>query len=217
MGKLGWIGPAIVVVGSTVAGLGVYAMVTGRPEPGDVIDTVSIDHAQQLIVRSETGGDRNFVELVDGGELKWRALVPSYAGRRGAPGLAWNDTAISVRVIRDQRAEVFALQRENAAKLGGFKLAPGKGPVVKQASGPVTLRDDNRSYEFVAGAGWNQLVAVDMMTGKGIWLVDLPGGSIEEAGFGDGVVWIRQQGVRRAFHVRDGREQTTASRSPKSS
>src|SRR5688572_8047329 len=137
-------------------------MVIGRPEPGEIIDTIAIDHGAQLVVRAEDGGDRNFVELVENGALKWRALVPPYAGRRGASGIAWNDTAISIRVIRDRRAEVFALQRENAAKLGGFKLAPGKGPVVKQLSGPVTLRDRDHSYEIVQGDGWHQLVAVDL-------------------------------------------------------
>jgi hypothetical protein len=56
-----------------------------------------------------------------------------------------------------------------------------------------------------------------MMTGKGIWLVELPGESIEDAGFGDGVVWIRQRGVRRAFLIRDGSEQATPKRSQNSS
>jgi hypothetical protein len=215
--KLGWLGPAIVIVGTAVAGLGVYAMVTGRPEPGEVIDSVAIDQNTELVVRAEDGGDRNFVELHQHGDLKWRALVPPYGGRRGASGLAWSDTAISVRVIRDQRAEVFALLRDNAAKLGGFKLAPGKGPIVKQTTGPVTLRDQDRSYELVEGPGWHQLVAIDMTTGRGIWLQDLPAGAIEDAGIVDGIVWIRQQGVRRAFHVADGREQATPVRSSKSS
>jgi hypothetical protein len=216
--KLGWLGPAIVIVGSAVAGLGVYAMVTGRPEPGEIIDTIAIDRGAQLVVRAEHGGDRNFVELFDEtGKLEWRALVPPYAGRPGAPGIAWNETAISIRVIRDHRAEVFALQRANAAKLGGFKLAPGKGSVLKQASGPVTLRDQEHSYEIVQGPGWHQLVAIDLTTGKGMWLQDLPGDTVEDAGIRDGIVWVRQHGVARGFHLRDGSEQATPERSPKPS
>jgi outer membrane protein assembly factor BamB len=216
--KLGWLGPGIVLAGAAVAGVGIYLMATGRPEPGDVIDTIAIDRGAELVVRAEAGGgDRNFVELVEGGGLKWRALVPPYAGRRGAPGIAWNDTAISVRVIRNQQSEVFALQRENAAKLGGFKLAPGKGPVVKQMSGPVTLRDHDRSYEIVAGTGWHQLVAIDLTSGKGIWLVDLPAAAIEDAGLADGTVWVRQGGVKRVFHVGDGRERSAPARSSNSS
>lgn len=209
MARLGWIGPAIVIVGAAVAGVGAYAIVTGRPDPGGVIDTIPMEGDTKLVVRAEDGGDRNFVELHEGGELKWRALTPTYGGRPGAPGIAWNDTAISVRVIRDGRAEIFALARANAAKLGGFKLAPGKGAVTMQTLGPVTLTDHERSYELVEGPGWHQLVAFDLSTGKDVWLVDLANEPIGDAKIADGVVWVTQNGVRRGFDSRDGRERSS--------
>ncbi len=211
MAKLGWLGPAIVIVGAAVAGVGAYAIVRNRPDPGAVIDTIPMSADAKLVVRAEDGGDRNFVELHEFGELKWRALTPTYGGRPGASGIAWNGTAISIRVIRDGRAEIFALQRENAAKLGGFKLAPGKGKVIKQTRGPVTLTDHERSYELVEGEGWHQLVAFDLTTGLAVWLADLGTPPTDEATLADGGVWIVQNGVRRGFAVRDGRE-----RSPKS-
>ena len=209
MARLGWLGPAIVIVGAAVAGAGAYAIVTNRPEPGSVIDRFEIDAESELVVRGEDGGDRNFVELHERGELKWRALTPTYAGRPGAPGIAWSNTAISVRVIRDGRAEIFALARENAAKLGGFKLAPGKGTVAKQTRGPVTLTDHERSYELIEGTeGWHQLVAFDLTTGVGIWLAELAGGPIEDAKIEDGAIWVTQNGVRRGFNTRDGQERS---------
>ena len=208
MARLGWIGPAIVIVGVGVAAAGAYAIVTGRPAPGAVIDRMTVDPHTEIVVRAETGGDRNFVELVEDGELKWRALTPSYAGRPGAPGIAWNRIAISVRVIRDGRAEIFALARENAAKLGGFKLAPGKGTVIKQVKGPVTLTDHERSYELVEGAGWHQLVAFDLSTGQGVWLAELSAAPIDDAKLDGDTLWVTQNGVRRGFTAQDGRERS---------
>lgn len=209
MAKLGWLGPAIVIVGAAVAGVGAYAIVMGRPDPGPVIDRIPMGSDTELVVRAEDGGDRNFVELHEHGELKWRALTPTYGGRAGASGIAWNDTAISVRVIRDGRAEIFAFQRENAAKLGGFKLAPGKGAVLKQTRGPVTLTDHERSYELVEGAGWHQLVAFDLTSGLAVWLAELGAQPIDGATLADGGVWIVQNGVRRGFGVHDGRERSS--------
>ena len=118
-----------------------------------VIDRFSVDPETSIVVRAEDGGDRNFVELHEHGALKWRALTPTYAGRPGAPGIAWNDIAISVRVIRDGRAEIFALARETAAKLGGFKLAPGKGVAIKQSTGPVTLLLPKRAISVISAPG----------------------------------------------------------------
>ena len=202
--RLGWLGPAIVLVGAAVAGLGVWYMATARPQVGAVIDTVRIDDRSSLVVRAEQGGERNFVELREGDRLVWRALVPAYAGRPGAPGLAWNQTAVSVRVLRNRRAEVFALSMHDAAKLGGFRLAPGQGPAVIATRGPVTLTDHVRSYEIVGGEGWHQIVAFDLTTGEGTWKQDLGATPIDDAGLDEGVVWLLQGGHRRAFRVADG-------------
>jgi hypothetical protein len=216
--RLGWLGPAIVGLGAAVAAVAVWTIATGRPEPGPVIDTIRLDDRAALIVRAEQGGDRHFVELREGDRLAWRALVPPYAGRPGAPGVAWNRTAVSVRVVRGGRAEVFALAMRDGSKLGGFTLAPGKGPAAIATRGPVTLTDHVRSYEIVSGDGWHQLVAFDLSTGEGLWKQDLgatpvDGGGL--AGAGDtaeeidrGVVWLQQGERRRTFRVTDGTEMT---------
>lgn len=204
--RLGWLGPAIVAVGAAVAGVGVWYMASARPRVGAVIDTVPIDARSALVVRAEEGGERSFVELREGDRLVWRALVPPYAGRPGAPGLAWNDTAVSVRVLRDRRAEVFALARHDAAKLGGFGLAPGQGPAEIAARGPVTLTDHVRSYEIVGGEGWHQVVAFELSTGEGLWKQDLGPAPIEDGGLAADALWLRQGDRRRAFRLADGAE-----------
>jgi hypothetical protein len=206
--RLGWLGPAIAITGAAVAALATWYMVTARAEPGAVVDTIPIEAGAAFVVRAEAGGDRHFVELRDGDRVVWRALVPPYAGRPGAPGIAWNRTAVSVRVQRGGRAEVFALAMRDAAKLGGFKLAPGKGPVTVATRGPVTLTDHVRSYELVGGDGWHELVAFDLSTGEGLWKRELGPAPVDDGGVAAdaSVVWLVQGGRRRAFRAADGTE-----------
>jgi outer membrane protein assembly factor BamB len=219
--RLGWLGPVIVAVGVVVALFLGSRVITGKPQAGAVIDTIVVNERTTLVVRAEAdGGERNFVERHEAtnGEDKliWQAVTPPYAGRPGAPGIAFNDKTVTVRVIRGGRAEVFALAAHDAGKLGGFKLAPGKGPVVKQTSGPVTLSDHVRSFELVEGTGWHQVVAVDLDSGDGVWKQDLAGDAIEAAGIDQDRVWIQQHGTRRLFRARDGVEESTSAKSPKS-
>ena len=204
--RLGWLGPVLFGVGVLAALGGVWLIVSGRPKPGALIDTLAVDADTELRVLAEDGGDRNFVELRHGGRVEWQALVPTYGGRRGAPGIAWSDIAVTVRIVRDGRAEVFALARRDASKLGGFTLAPNHGPIVTAATGPVTLTDHVRSYEFVAGPDWHQLVGVDLRTGEGLWRVELGAAPIAAAGLDGDAVWVAQGTQRRAFRTSDGTE-----------
>jgi hypothetical protein len=215
--RLGWLGPVIVIVGAAVAALGVWYMVHARPEPGDVVDRVPIDGQRALIVRSERRSDRAFVELHDGDQLLWQAMVPRYQGGPGRPGIAWGGSAVSVRVIRNGRAELFALALHDAAKLGGMQLAPNHGPIVDDPASPVTLTDHIRSYEVVSGADWHQLVAIDLTSGKALWRRELGQLPVRAGGAADGVVWIDQavngepgQRPRRCFAGADGADVTGA-------
>jgi hypothetical protein len=200
--RLGWLGPAIVAVGAAIAAVGVWYMVRARPVAGAVIDAIAIDGTRKLVVRAEERpkqrperGERAFVELREGEHVVWQALVPQYGGRRGAPGIAWSEHAVSVRVVRDGHAEIFGLAMRDASKLGGMRLAPDRGPIVDpgvETSGPVTLTDHVRSYEVVAGAGWNQLVAIDLGSGHALWVRELGPIQVKAGGVGAGGVWIDQ-------------------------
>jgi hypothetical protein len=202
--RLGWLGPAIVAVGAAVAALGVWYMVSVRPSAGAVIETIRVDDRHTLVVRAETTSDRAFVELRDGETVAWQALVPRYAGRPGAPGIAWSPTTVSVRVIRDGHAELFALAMQNASKLGGMRLAPEHGPVELQTAGPVTLTDHVRSYEVVAGPGWHQLVAIDLKSGKALWARELGAAAVRDGGVKAGLVWIEQGSAVQLFQPLTG-------------
>lgn len=204
--RLGWLGPIIVLVGAAVAGVAIWFMQTQRPVPGEVIDAFAIDARRTIVVRKEASSDRSFVELRDGDEVKWQALVPRYAGRKGRPAVAWSDQAVTVRVERHGKAEVFAFALNNAHKLGAFKLAEEHQPITMHETGPITLTDHERSYELVSGLGWAQLIAVDLRRGGGLWKVELGDRPIDAGGVERGQVWIQQGSSRRAFDAATGRE-----------
>jgi hypothetical protein len=204
--RLGLLGPIIVLVGAAVAGLGVYAMIHNKPKPGAVVETVVIDPEAKIVVRAEDGGERNFVELHVGGELRWQALVPPYGGRHDATGIAWSDVAVSVRVIRNHKAEVFALALRDSEKLGGIHLGGDHGPIKEPSTGPITLTDHIRSYEIVGGADWSTMTAIDLRNGAKLWITELGKEPITAGGVTGGLVWLEQGGTKRYFRVFSGKE-----------
>jgi hypothetical protein len=212
--RLGWLGPAIVGVGAAVAAVGVWYMVSARPVAGDVLDTIAVDGRHALVVRSELGGERAFLELRDGDAVVWQALVPRYGGRPGAPGVAWSPTAVSIRVVRDHRAELFALAMTDAHKLGGMQLAPGHGPIAEGASGPVTLTDHVRAYEVVSGPDWHQLVAIDLASGRALWARELGPAPVRGGGIDDGGVWIDQGAGPHEFAALTGEDRGASRTAP---
>jgi len=210
--RLGWLGPAIVAVGAAVAALGVWFMLSHRPTPGAQIDSYDLGGGQRLVVRAETGGNRAFVELHTGDVLTWQALVPPYAGKPGVPAIAWSDIGISVRVIRNHKAELFQLSRRDASKLGGIHLATDHGPINLDAPGPITLTDHQRSYEIIAGDGWNQLAGVDLKIGKLLWKQELGPAPVTAGAVEGGLLRLEQGGTKRYFRVLDGTEDRSVER-----
>jgi len=202
--RLGWLGPAIVLVGAAVAAVGAWYVVHARPSAGAVIDTIPIDDHRALVVRAEAGGERAFVELRDGDAVTWQALVPRYGGHPGAPGIAWSPRTVSVRVIRDGRAELFALTLHDAAKLGGVRLAPQHGPIVDDPASPITLTDHVRSYEVVSGPDWHQLVAIDLASGRALWSRELGAAPVRAGGVHQDRVWLDQGAGRQYFRAITG-------------
>lgn len=204
--RLGYLGPAIVLLGIAAAGVAIWYMQTQRPVPGEVIDTFAIDAQRSLVVRREASSDRSFVELRERDAVKWRALVPPYAGAPGRRAIAWSEKAVTVRVSRNGRAEVFAFAMDNASKLGAFRLAAQHEPIATHPQGPITLTDHARAYELVGGEGWNQLVAIDLVRGGAVWEVDLGATPITAGGLEGGRLWLTQGATRRAFDAATGRE-----------
>jgi hypothetical protein len=214
--RLGWLGPAIVLAGAAVAAVGVWYIVHAKPSAGAVIDTIAIDDRRALVVRAEAGGERAFVELRDGDVMMWQALVPPYGGHTGGPGIAWSPTAVSVRVIRDGHAELFALAMHDASKLGGMRLAPQHGPIVDDPASPITLTDHVRSYEVVSGPDWHQLVAIDLASGRALWARELGPVPVRAGGVTHDLVWVDQGAGPAYFRVLTGASDPASTTSPES-
>jgi hypothetical protein len=207
--RLGWLGPILVGIGLAVGAWGAWYMAHARPVAGAEIDRIAIDDRHALVVRAEAGGDRAFVELRNDETVVWQALVPHYGGRPGAPGIAWSPAAVSVRVIRDGHAELFALAMHDASKLGGMRLAPDHGPIAARADGPVTLTDHVRSYEIVAGPDWHQLVAIDLASGRALWARELGPAPVRAGGVAGEQVWIDQGAGPHGYAALTGKDSGT--------
>ncbi|MEO6775668.1 MAG: hypothetical protein ABI467_22090 [Kofleriaceae bacterium] len=204
--RLRWLGPALLVVGLAASGVAIWYVVHARPHAGAVIDSFQVDANTQLVVRAEQGGDRSFLELDRDGSTVWQALIPHYIGEKGRPAIAWNDVAVTVRVHRGGKAEVFALAMQDAAKLGGFRLAPEHEPITTLPKGPITVTDHIRSYEIVGGEKWHQLVAIELRTGKALWKAELGHWEVQDAGVQTPYVWVIQAGQKRYYNMLDGNE-----------
>ena len=207
--RLGFLGPGIVIAGFIIGGFGVWMIYKNKPEVGGVIDTFVVDTTTKIVIRAEAGGPRAFVELQQNGDVKWQAMVPPYAGAPGRIGVTWSDVAVSVRVIRGGRAELFSVARANGSKLGGIHLAIDHDKIKVDAKGPLSITDHLRSYEIIEGDGWNQVVAIDLKLGTALWKKELgatpiTGGSIE-----GGQLVLEQLGTKygkRWFDVFTGKE-----------
>jgi hypothetical protein len=205
--RLGFLGPAVVIVGAVAAGFLIWYMQSVRPIAGDVIDTIAIDPRHSIVLRKEAKSDRSFIELREGDVVKWQALIPHYAGAPGRPAVAWSDQAVTVRVARDGRAEVFAFARGTAHKLGTLRLSADHEPIEMHPSGPITLSDHRHSFELIGGADWHEVIAIDLANGSGAWKVELGAVPIEAAGVDGTHLWISQGGRRRTFDGASGREE----------
>jgi len=213
--RLGWLGPAVVILGLVVGSIGVWVIYKNKPRNGPLIDTIEVDPNTKIIIRAEANGPNAFAELIEGGELKWQSLIPPYAGRKGRVGVAVTETAVAVRVVRGDQAELFCLARANGTKLGGVHLGLGHTNLKLDGDGPLQFSDARRTYEIVAGDGWNQVVAVDLTLGNPLWKQDLGPAPVTAGGMTGGNLWLVQGGLKRWFNVFSGKEDRSMTRTGK--
>lgn len=211
--RLGFLGPSLVVLGAAVAAFGAWWMVHARASATSYFDVVALDEHTALAVRNERSTPRAFVELHrlvgDEPQAQWQALVPRYAGRPGVPGLAASKQAISVRVVRDGRAELFGLSMRNAAKLGGLHLARERPqhPSGNTLPAAVTLFDGVASFELVGSEvspPWAAVAAIELDSGRERWHRELGAEPVEAMWLAGQTLWLRQGGRVHGLAVADG-------------
>jgi hypothetical protein len=215
LARVRWLGPAIVIGGLAIGGIAVWYWRHAQPVAGDLVHAGRCRNpggdSGFVAIRSERDGDRSFVEMHARGSdgvdrVIWQALIPHYAGSRDRTAFACGKAALTVRVERGGRAEVFGFELGSGEKIGGYRLASEHEPIRVEPTGPITLSDGERSYEIVGGPGWHQLIAVDLATGRGLWKVDLGADPVDDGRVENGQVSIRQGVRQRSFTPEQGRE-----------
>ena len=131
----------VLTIGVGVGALGSWWLVRSRPVPGDFIDAVATPDGGAVVIRHERGSKNDFVDVYGRDRLRWRALIPRYAGAVGTPAIAATSEVVTVRVVRDGHPNVFAFDIEHGRRLASFDLAEGEpaDPAVYTKPGLATV------------------------------------------------------------------------------
>ena len=207
-GRSGTIIVALVMaLGLGVGGVGAWWVVHARPRPGDFIDVLATNEGA-IVVRHEQSSDHAFLEVYDGSRLRWRGMVPRYAGHPGAIAVAASRRSITVRVVRGGHPHVFAFDADSGAKIDSFDLTPGAPPDKDAYTLPTvaTVNDGALGAEILAApGGGTEVIGVALDDRRLAWKKTLPGTATDAWITGDTLVV--QAGVsRHAFALTDGGE-----------
>ena len=188
-----WLAPSLLALGIAVGAVGVWFMLHARPHAGAYYEVFAIDDRLAVALRHEDGSERSFVELVERGRgVRWQALIPPYAGRTDAPGIAASPTAITVRVHRNGKDELWALSTEDADKLGQVGLIPGDPRAGAKPPGVITVSDVKQSFELVGDdAHQTAVTAIELADGRAQWRVDLGAIDVKDAWLDARALWIQ--------------------------
>lgn len=187
-----WLAPTVLALGVAIGGLGVWFMLHARPTEDDYYEVFALDDHTAVALRHERGSARSFLELVELGRgVRWQALIPPYAGRPGAIAIAASPTAITVRVKRDGKDELWALSTEDSEKLGQVQLLPGAPRAGAKPPAVITVSDLQQSFELVGDdAHATAVTAIHLADGVAQWHVDV-GDAVQAAWLDPRALWVR--------------------------
>ncbi|MBK7192365.1 MAG: hypothetical protein IPH80_07795 [Myxococcales bacterium] len=183
----------VLTIGVGVGALGSWWLVRSRPVPGDFIDAVATPDGGAVVIRHERGSKNDFVDVYGRDRLRWRALIPRYAGAVGTPAIAATSKVVTVRVVRDGHPNVFAFDIEHGRKLASFDLAEGEpaDPAVYTKPGLATVMAGAWSVEVLARPdGSARLYTMALDEHRVAWKADLAKAP--------SAVWLGQGGQVRA-------------------
>lgn len=207
-GRSGTIIVALVLaLGLGVGGIGAWWVVHARPRPGEFIDVLATNEGA-VVVRREQSSDRAFLEVYDGSRLRWRGMVPRYAGKPGAIAVAASRRSVTVRVVRGGHPHLFAFDAASGSKVDSFDLAP-TAPTDKDAytlPTVATVSDGTRGAEILAApGGGTEVIGVALDERRLAWKKTLAGTATDAWITGDTLV-VQAGTTRHALKLVDGAE-----------
>jgi hypothetical protein len=208
----------VMVLGLGLGSLGAWWVVHARPRPGDFID-VRATNEGAVVIRRERSSDHAFLEIYDGSHLRWRGMVPQYAGRPGAPAMAMSNRSVTVRVARGGHPHLFAFDAATGAKVDSFDLTPDAPPDASAytLATVATVNDGAHGAEILAAPGGGTLViGVALDERRLAWKKTVPGTATDAWITGDTLVIASGSAgdVRHAFALTDGAERPAPTGAP---
>lgn len=208
-GRSGTIIVALVMgLGLVLGGIGAWWVVHARPRPGEFIDVLATREGA-VVVRKEKASAHAFLEVYDGSHLRWRGMVPHYAGRPGAVAIAASRRSVTVRVVRRGHPYVFAFDAGTGAKIDSFDLTP-EAPADANAYTLPTVAtvsdgDLGRGAEILATPGGKDtlVIGVALDERRLAWNKTVPGVASDAWITGDTLV-VQAGTARHAFALVDG-------------
>lgn len=168
----------VLTLGVGLGALGSWWLVRSRPVPGDFVDAIALPDGGAVVIRRERGSNRTMVEVHDRTHMRWRALVPTYAGAVGTAAVAASPSVVTVRVTRDGHPLVFAFDTVHGSKVDSFDLADGEPPDGHGYTLPglATVVSGEWSIEVVTRPGGGaRLYALALDEHRLVWKADVAG------------------------------------------
>lgn len=166
----------VLAIGLSLGGLGSWWIVHARPVPGAYVDAIALPDGGAIVIRHERGTDHSFIELHGRDGMRWRGLIPHYAGGPGTVAAASSGAVVTVRVARGGHPYLFAFDAATGGKIDSFDLADEvpPDPHAYTLPGLATVADGERAIEVIGRPGGGaRLIMLDLHGQRLVWKVDV--------------------------------------------
>lgn len=206
-GRSGTVIVAVVMgLGLVLGVIGAWWVVHARPHPGDFIDVLAVPEGA-IVVRKEKASEHSFLEVYDGSHLRWRGMIPHYAGHVGVPAIGASHRSITVRVVRRNHPYVFAFDAATGAKIDSFDLTPEAPPDPNAYTLPTVATVSARGLgaEILATPGGKDtlVIGVALDERRLAWKRTIPGVATDAWIWADMLV-VQTVATRAALALSDG-------------